>query len=84
MTLAHSSDPALCSVDCGEPGVSQGFDIAHGWLAEEAAVLAVELADAFIANFVRSAGGIDPVHEHALSGGLQPELLLILKRAHGG
>ena len=83
-SLAHSIDPALCSVDCGEPGVTQGFDIAHGWLAEEAAVLAVELADAFIANFVCSAGGVDPVHEHALACDLQTELLLILERAHGG
>ncbi len=61
-----------------------GFDVAHGGPAEEAAVLAIELAGAFIADFKGGAGGIQSFIEHPLPGYVQAKLLLILKRAHCG
>ena len=67
----------------GSAGGTEGSDVADGWLTEEAAVFAIELAGAFVADFEGGAGGIEAVHEHALARCLQPELLLILKRAHG-
>ena len=60
------------------------FDVAHGWLAEEAAVFAIELAGAFVADFEGRAGGVEAVVDHALAGNVETQLLLILKRAHGG
>jgi len=50
----------------GDEGDAAGFDVAHGRLAEEAAVLAIELAGAFVADFKCCAGGIETVVEHAL------------------
>jgi hypothetical protein len=49
-------------------GGETGFDIPHGRLAEEAAVLAIELASAFVANFEGGAGGVQTVMEHAFPG----------------
>ena len=49
-------------------GEEPGFDIAHGWLAEEAAVLAIELAGAFVADVEGCAGGVEAFVEHALAG----------------
>jgi hypothetical protein len=60
------------------------LNVAAGGLAEEAVVFAIELAGAFVADFEGGGGGVDSVDEHAAAGGLQTELLLILKRAHGG
>ncbi len=71
-------------VDGEDLALAQRLDVADGGLAEEAAVLAAELADAFVADFVSGAGGVESIHEHALSRGLQAKLLLILERAHGG
>lgn len=65
---------------CG--GGHAGFDVAHWWLAEEAAVLAIELAGAFIANFEGCAGGVEAIVEHAFARDVQSQLLLILERAH--
>ena len=56
--------------------------MADGRLAEKAAVFAVELAGAFVADFEGCAGGVEAIHEHALPRCLQAELLLILKRTH--
>lgn len=39
---------------------------------------------AFVAHFERGAGSVDATHEHAFARGLQPNLLLMLQRAHGG
>ena len=64
--------------------VSEYLDIPYRWLAEESAVLATELTDAFIAHFVRGRRGIDSVPQHPLPCCLQPELLLILQGTHGG
>ena len=75
-------DTALSGVDGHDLAITQVPDVAHGRLAEEAAVLAVELADAFVADFIGGAGGIQPIHQHALSCGLEPELLLVLERTH--
>jgi len=61
-----------------------GLDVAYGWLAEEAAVLAVELAGTFVADLEGGAGGIEAFIQHALPGYMKPELLLVLQRAHGG
>jgi hypothetical protein len=63
---------------------SKRFDISHRRLAEETAVFAIELAHTFVADFVRRACGIYPIHKHPLPCSLQPKLLLILKRAHRG
>src|SRR6266849_10073947 len=59
-------------------------DIPHRRLAEETAVLAVELAGAFVPDLKGSARGVEPIHEHAAPRCLQPKLFLVLKRTHGG
>src|ERR1700719_3258941 len=59
-------------------------NIPHRWLAEEAAVLAIELSGALVADFEGRAGGVQTIHEHAFASGLQMKLFLILKRARGG
>ena len=53
-------------------------------MAEEAAVFAIELGGAFVADFEGGTGGVETIDEHAFARGLQAKLLLILKRAHGG
>jgi hypothetical protein len=53
-------------------------------LAEEASVLAIELACAFISNFEGRTRGIEPVDKHAVTGSMQSKLFLILKWAHRG
>ncbi len=63
---------ASSNVDRNHLTVSQGFDIAHWWLAEEAIVLPAELAYALVADFVRSACGIETVHQHSFTRGLEP------------
>ena len=68
----------------GSAGGPEGWDVTDGWLAEEAAVFAIELAGTFVADFEGGAGGVEAVHEHALARCLQPELLLVLERTHGG
>ena len=59
-------------------------DIPHGWLAEEAAVFAIELAGAFVSDLKGRTGGVQTIDEHASPCRLQPKLLLILERTHGG
>jgi len=51
---------------------SKSLDIAHGRLAKEAAVFSVELADALVADLVRCARGVHPIHKHPLPCPLQP------------
>src|SRR6266481_1683858 len=63
---------------------AEGADIAHGWLAEQTAVFAIELSGAFVSDFKGGTGGIQTIHEHAFASCLQAKLLLILKRTHGG
>src|SRR6266852_2409182 len=63
---------------------SEGPNIPHGWLAEETAVFAIELAGTFVSDLKGGAGGVQTVDEHASPRRLQPKLLLILKRTHGG
>jgi len=58
-------------------------DVLHGWLAEEAAVFAVELAGAFIPDFKRRTGSVQTIRQHASPRGLQPKLFLVLKGTHG-
>src|SRR5580698_2246356 len=65
-------------------GEQAGFGVAHGRLAEEAAVLAIELAGAFVANFEGGACGVEAGVEHAFARDVETQLLLILQRAHGG
>jgi hypothetical protein len=77
-----SCDSVLGGVDRYDFAVPKGLDIANGRLAKETAVLAAELADALVPNFVGRTGSIKPVHEHSLPCGLQTKLLLILERAH--
>lgn len=74
---------SLCVRGFGEAG-AQRLDIAHGGLAEKAAVLTTELAGAFITNFKGGAGRIESLMEHALPSDVQAQVLLILERAHGG
>jgi len=42
------------------------------------------LAHALVADFVSRACGVNPIHKHPLPCPLQPQLLLVLKRAHRG
>ena len=65
-------------------GRAESLNIPLGRLAEEAVVFAIEVAGAFVSNLKSRSCGINIIHEHALSCGMQPELLLILKRAHSG
>jgi hypothetical protein len=74
----------LSDLDFGDIAISQGLDIANGRLAEEATVLAAELAHTLVADLVRSACGIEAIHQHSLTRGLEPQLFLILQRAHCG
>jgi len=53
-------------------------------LAEKAAVFAIELAGAFVSDRKGRTGGVQTIDEHASARCLQPKLLLILKRTHGG
>jgi hypothetical protein len=50
--------------------VSQGFDIAHWWLAEE--TVKAEPDYALVADFARRARGINPVNKHRLPWQLPP------------
>src|SRR5271165_6457365 len=59
-------------------------NIPHGWLAEETAILAIELGGAFVSDLEGRTGGVQTIDEHASSRCLQSNLLLILKRTHGG
>src|SRR5258707_268447 len=72
----------LCNIDRGDVAVSQCLNVSNGRLAEESTVLAAELAHTRVADLVRSAGGIEAVHQHSLTRGLEPQLFLILQRAH--
>src|SRR5437660_11479788 len=82
---AGSSPVAPAISSCGDNTVrSKSFDIAHGRLAKEAAVLPVELADAFVADLVSCARGVHSIHKHPLPCPLQPQLLLVLKWTHRG
>ena len=47
---------------------SPRFDVAHGRLAKEAAVLAAELAGAFVAYLEGGAGSVEPGGQHAFQG----------------
>jgi hypothetical protein len=75
-------DSAGGGSDRSDIAVSQGLNIANWWLAKETPVLAVELAYTLVTDFIRRARRINSIHEHALPCRLQPELLLILERAH--
>ncbi len=77
----NRSDIESCS-DNGSG--SKSFDISHGRLAKEAAVFSVELADALVADLVSCTRGVHPIHKHPLPCPLQPQRLLVLKRAHRG
>jgi hypothetical protein len=56
--LGLSGDLALSCVDRQNFAVSQGFDVPHGWLAEEPAVFAIELAGTFVSDLKRRTCGI--------------------------
>src|SRR5467141_1658747 len=74
----------LGNIDLGDVALSQGLDVPNGRLAEESTVFAAELAHTFIADLVPSACSIETVHQHSLARGLEPQLFLILQRAHCG
>ena len=77
--------PVAPAALCGDNGArSKSFDIAHGRLAKEAAVLSVELTDTLVPDFESCARGVHAIHKHALPCSLQPQMLLVLKRAHRG
>src|SRR5271163_934783 len=63
---------------------TQSPNIPHRRLAEEAAIFAIELAGALVADLKSRTRGVETIDEHACPRCLQPQLLLILKRAHGG
>ena len=69
---------------CSGTGEPARFCVPHRRLAEEPAVLPIELACTFIADLEGGACGIQAVIEHALSGYMQTKLLLVLKGAHRG
>src|SRR5258708_34742315 len=83
-TLLIAGQLWLSDVDPCDIAISQGFDITNGRLAEESTVLAVELTHTLVADLVRSACSIETVPQHSLTRGLEPNLFLILQRAHCG
>src|SRR6266568_4901470 len=74
----------LSNIDLGDVALPQGLDVSNGRLAEESTVFAAELAHTLVADLVRSACSIETVHQHSLARGLEPQLFLILQRAHRG
>jgi Aldo/keto reductase family len=62
---------------------AKGPNIPHRWLAEEAAIFAIELGSALVSDLKRRTGGVQTIYEHAFPRCMQPKLLLILKRTHG-
>ena len=62
--------------------MSASFNVAHWRFAEESAVLSIELAGTFIADFEGRCCGIETFMKHAFARDVQPEMLLVLKRAH--
>ena len=66
------------------PGERKSPNVPHRRLAEEAAVFAIELAGAFVSDLKGGTGGVQAIDQHAPARRLQPKLLLILKRTHGG
>src|SRR6267154_1037986 len=74
----------LSNIGLGDVALSQGPDVSNGRLAEESTVFAAELAHTFVADLIRSACSIETVHQHSLARGLEPQLFLILQRAHCG
>src|ERR1700733_15605964 len=87
----HSSrtDDHIVAVRVAEPIYrgcarrAEGSDISPRWLAKEPAVLAVELAGTLVSHLKRRTCGVQTIDEHTSPRGLQPKLLLILKRTHG-
>jgi hypothetical protein len=63
---------------------ANGPNIPHWWLAEETAIFAIELAGALVPDLKCRTGGVQTIYEHAFPRCMQPKLLLILKRTHGG
>jgi hypothetical protein len=63
------------NIDNCDPAISPGFKIAYRLLAEESTGLPAKLAHTLVANLVRSACGIETVHQHSLTSGLEPQLV---------
>jgi hypothetical protein len=80
--LGRPDNSVLSGSDRYGFAVSRGLDIANGWLAKEAPVLAIELACAFVADLERCTCRIHVIREHVLSRRTQAKLLLKLKRTH--
>jgi hypothetical protein len=59
-------------------------NIPHRWLAEEAAIFAIELGGALVSDLKCRTRGVQTIDEHAFPRCMLPKLLLILKRTHGG
>jgi hypothetical protein len=76
--------PVADGVDGRSAWQAESLDISHRWLSEHAAVFAIELTGAFIADLEGGAGRVQAVYEHAFPRRMKPKLFLILKRAHGG
>ena|SRR5580704_11811261 len=60
----------------------KGPNIPNRWLAEKAAVFAIELADAFVSDRKACTRRVQTIQKHVAPRCLQPKLLLILKRTH--
>ena len=59
-------------------------DVPHRGLAEEAAIFAIELCRAFVADLKGRAGRIETIVQHQAPRRLKPQLFLILQRTHRG
>jgi hypothetical protein len=62
--------------------LAEGFDVFERRQAEQAAVFAVELRGAVVADFERGAGGVHLSADEQAARFLQAKLLLVLERAH--
>ena len=62
----------------------KGPNIPYRWLAEETAIFTIELAGAFVSDLKAGTRRVQTIQKHVAPRCLQPKLLLILKRTHGG
>lgn len=59
---------------------AQRFDIAERWFSKEAAIFADKLRRAFVANAQSRRSDIHALVQHAASGFMEPQMLLVLDR----
>src|SRR5215469_3932822 len=81
----HGVSSANSSISAGTrfaESQSQRLDVPLRRLPKESAVFAVELRETFISHFECGARDVKVVVKHPFPGHVQPQLFLVLQRAH--